>query len=65
MTDFAVFKDGQRVSSSHSTKEAACIEAFELKLVVMYKRKNVLVDGVDIRRMTEAETSEAIPGIDY
>lgn len=59
---YALFKDGIQISKPHSAKEAALVEAFERKLVVIgyndflgekgpYQHAPTLCNGVEIKEV--------------
>jgi len=57
---YALFHDGIQISKSHSTKEAAMVEAYEHGAVVDYgadfigdKSGRCLIDGFKIREIDE------------
>jgi hypothetical protein len=46
---WALFKDDERISRYHSSREAACVEAFEAKVVIHDKFGNQLANGYEIK----------------
>jgi hypothetical protein len=50
---YALFKDGEQVSKSHSTRRAVEIEAFEAGIVIYGYGQRYLPEGYEIKEVKE------------